>query len=129
MPHWAPWILGASLVSTVLHYTDNYINIEHYPQPEWIDRTVVWAAWLGFTAFGVAGYVLLRRGAFAVAGACFLVYSYTALSSLGHYWFGDFAEFDTRMHALIWMDGLTGSGVLVLAIWCLVASRSTSVRT
>ena len=124
---WVRWVLGASVVSTIVHYTDNYINIEHYPQPEWIDRSVVVVAWLGFTAFGVLGYWLLQRGVFLGAGFSFLIYSYTALSSLGHYWFGEFADFDTRMHAFIWMDGLTGAAVLGLSLWCLVAPRSVFV--
>lgn len=126
---WARLVLGTSVASTIVHYTDNYINIAHYPQPEWIDRTVVVIAWLGFTAFGVLGYRLLVRGAFLAAGLSLLVYSYTALSSLGHYWFGEFADFDTRMHAFIWMDGLAGAGVLALALWCLFNSRGREVVT
>jgi hypothetical protein len=119
---WAPWILGASVVSTIVHYTDNYIDIEHYPQPEWIDRTVVVVAWFAFTAFGALGYVLLRRGALLAAGLSFLVYSYTALSSLGHYRYGEFSDFTARMHLMIWLDGLAGLAVLGLATACLVAS-------
>ncbi|MEA2451498.1 MAG: hypothetical protein QOG04_208 [Actinomycetota bacterium] len=116
---WAKWILGASLVATVIHYTDNYINIADYPQPEFIDHKVVVIAWLAFTLFGILGYLLLTRGQTFVAGLAFLVYSYTALSSLGHYKFGSMAVFTPKMHLFIWMDALTGAAVLGLAIWCL----------
>lgn len=36
-----PAALGASIVSTGIHYTDNFIEFEKYPQPDWIEQALV----------------------------------------------------------------------------------------
>ena len=78
-------VVAASIVLTAFHFADNAIAIDTYPQPGWISEAVVLAAWPLFTAFGVAGYLLYRRGSYVLAGASLLVYAYTGLSSLGHF--------------------------------------------
>jgi hypothetical protein len=112
-------VLGAAIVSTLIHYTDNFVNIEEYPQPHWINHAVIPTVWVILTAVGLGGYALFRRGSYAAAGLCFLVYSYTGLSSLGHYSYGPLSDFSTKMHAGIWLDALTGAAVLVVALWLL----------
>ena len=124
IPSWVKVVLGASLLSTALHYTDNYIAIDEYPQPDWIGHQVVYLAWITFTIFGVLGYLAFRQNEVTVAGAFFIAYSYTGLSSLGHYNFGGFSEFTMQMHLTIWMDGITGSAVFLLGVWCLKQARS-----
>jgi hypothetical protein len=116
-------VLGAAIVSSILHYTDNLVNIEDYPQPQWVNEAVVPIAWALLTAVGVAGYVLYRRGSYRVAGACWLVYSYTGLSSLAHYSFGPLSDFSVRMHAGILLDGVTGAAVLVVELALLLRRR------
>ena len=116
-------VLGAAIASTLVHYTDNFVNIDDYPQPHWINHAVIPSAWVILTAVGLAGYALFRRGSYTAAGLCFLVYSYTGLSSLAHYSFGPMSEFTTKMHAGIWLDGATGAAVLVVALWLLIGGR------
>ncbi|HEX2241228.1 MAG TPA: hypothetical protein VHJ82_08835, partial [Actinomycetota bacterium] len=61
------------------------------------------------------------------AGALYLlVYSYTGLSSLGHYAYGPAAHFTTKMHLFIWTDALVGLVVALAAVWILVARGSQS---
>lgn len=123
-------VLGAAIVSSILHYTDNLVNIEDYPQPHWINEAVVPSAWVILTAIGIAGYALFRRGRYGAAGLCWLVYSYTGLSSLAHYSFGPWSEFSPKMHAGIWLDGLTGAAVLAVAILALAgAARERRAST
>ncbi|MDQ3958176.1 MAG: hypothetical protein M3273_07635 [Actinomycetota bacterium] len=109
-------VLVASVVSTAIHYTDNYLFIEEYPQPEWIEKSTIYSVWLMLTAVGAIGYWMYRTGWRVAAGACLLVYSYTGLSSLGHYFFGSFSDFTAKMHFFIWTDGLTGAAVLACAL-------------
>lgn len=121
-------VLLASVLSTIVHYTDNYLNLEDYPQPHWINHAVIPIAWLILTAFGVAGWLLYRNGRALPAGLCLVVYSYTGLSSLGHYRFGPLSDFSTKMHAGIWLDGITGTAVLAIAVWLIVGSLRTRRR-
>ena len=117
------WVVLASVVVTALHYTDNYISIEEYPQPDWIHRETVLIAWLLLTLVGIAGYMLFHAGRTLAAGFYLLVYSYTGTSSLGHYPFGGAEDFTTRMHLFIWTDAIVGFLVAGCALWILLSRR------
>ena len=116
-------VITASVISTAIHFTDNFIYVDDYPQPDYINREFVLFAWVFFTLVGVAAYLFYRDGKTTAAGVYTLIYSYTGLSSLGHYFFGSFGEFTTKMHVLIWMDGITGTVVALCGLWILVGSR------
>lgn len=116
-------VLLAGVVLTTIHYTDNYLYFEEYPQPGSLQRWHVYAAWLLLTAAGVVGYALYERGLVAPAYVCLVVYSYTGLSSLGHYVYGPWAEFSVKQHAFILVDGLTGSAVIAFVVWSALTRR------
>ena len=110
-------MLGASFVSTAIHYTDNYLDIHDYPQPEWITRPTVYVAWLLFTAAGAIGYWLYTSGRVVPSYLFLLIYSYTGTSSLGHYLYGGFSDFSAKMHFFIWLDALAGFAVMAFVVW------------
>jgi hypothetical protein len=60
---WLRVILPATVLSSVVHYTDNDVRFDRYPQdePALVTKALIWQSWIVFTAFGVAGYVLYRR--------------------------------------------------------------------
>lgn len=122
-------VLAVAIVSTIVHYTDNFIRIDEYPQPHWVNHAVIPLAWSLLTAVGIAGYLFLRKGRYGIAGACLLVYSYTGLSSLAHYQYGAWSEFGPTMHAGILLDGATGAAVFTIALWTLVATWRESARS
>jgi hypothetical protein len=119
-------VVGASVVLTGFHFADNYFSIETYPQPEWISGAVVLVSWPLFTALGIAGYLLYRRGRFAEAHAFLIAYSYTGLSSLGHFLSGSPDEFTARGLVSILIDGVAGTAVLAVALWSIIALRRGS---
>ncbi len=110
-------ILIASIISTGIHFTDNYLFIEKYPQPVWITAPSIYQSWLMLTAVGFAGYWLYRCKKFWLAYICLLIYSVTGLASLGHYFYGPLSQFSIKMHIFIWTDGLIGLAVLGFAFW------------
>jgi hypothetical protein len=116
-------VVFASVLLTAFHFTDNYVSLETYPQPDWVTGPVVLVSWPLLTAFGVVGYLLYRRGRLAAAHACLLVYSYTGLSSLGHFLSGSPDEFTTRGLVSVLIDGFAGSAVLAVTLWSIVALR------
>jgi hypothetical protein len=111
--------LIALFLSSVVHYTDNYIRLDQYPQgdPPSITRMKVLVAWTAFTAFGAAGYLLYRKGKSLEAAGCIAIYSISGLISFLHYGYGSLSDFDVLQHTFILMDGLTGIAALGLAIW------------
>ena len=110
-------VLVAGAVLTTVHYTDNYLYFDEYPQPASLRRWQVYAGWLLLTAVGVAGYRLYRRGLVAAAYVCLVVYSYTGLSSLGHYLYGALGEFSAKQHVFILVDGAAGASVVAFVLW------------
>jgi hypothetical protein len=117
------FVVGASIVLTAFHFTDNYVSIETYPQPDWITGAVVLVSWPAFTALGVIGYVLYRQGRIATANPFLVAYAYAGLSSLGHFLSGSPDEFTTRGLISILIDGAAGSAVLGVAVWSIIANR------
>lgn len=115
------WVVVSSIAITALHYSDNFVSIHDYPAPGWIQRQTIVLAWSLLTLVGVAGYVLWRDGRRVAGGLYLIVYSFTGLSSLGHYSSGHPGDFTMKMHVFIWMDALVGLAVAVCALWILAA--------
>ena len=113
-------VLVAGILVTLVHYADNYLYFEDYPQPASLRRWQVYTGWLLLTAIGVAGYRLYARGRVWPAYACLVVYSYTGTSSLGHYLYGALSEFSAKQHVFILSDGLSGLAVLAFVVWSML---------
>ncbi len=110
-------LLIACIVSTAIHFTDNYIYIEQYPQPDWITPASVYASWIIWTVTGIAGYWLYKNKRFWSSYACLLFYSFSGLVSLGHYLHGSIFEFSAKMHFFIVTDAITGLAILGFTVW------------
>jgi len=113
-------LLIASMVSTAMHFTDNYLYFDYYPQPAWITPFGVIRSWFIWTAFGITGYWLYKYQRFGLAYICLLVYSTCGISSLAHYFFGAMHEFSPKMHLLILTDALTGASILGFVLWSIL---------
>lgn len=53
-----------AVVVSVVHYTDNFLAYDLYPQSEVLpdpSEGLVLASWFVFTAFGVAGYLAYQQ--------------------------------------------------------------------
>ena len=107
----------ACIISTGIHFTDNYFEFEKYPQPDWITPSSVYIAWLAWTVIGIAGYWLYKNGKFWIAYLCLAIYSFAGLDSLGHYLYGNMSDFSMKMHFFILTDGLTGLAILSFTLW------------
>jgi hypothetical protein len=114
-------VIAASVVSTAVHYADNYVAIGAFPQPDWIDRPSVIVTWVALTAVGLLGYVLYRRGSHPAAELCLAVYSVTGISTLGHYLSPGAGDIELWRNVSIVSDGLVGLSVLAFAVWSVLA--------
>ena len=109
--------LIASIISTNLHYTDNATFIENYPQPDWITVSGIYLTWMLMTLIGIVGYWLYTQEKLWISYLCLGIYSLTGLSSFTHYFYGAISNFSLKMHALIWLDVITGISILGFVIW------------
>lgn len=110
-------LLIACIVSTAIHFADNYLYIENYPQPEWISAHSIYISWLIWTVIGITGYWLYCSQKYWLAYLCLIIYSFCGIDSLGHYLYGAMSDFSIKMHVLILTDGLTGLAVLGFTFW------------
>jgi hypothetical protein len=119
-------VVAATVVLTLFHFTDNAVSIDTYPaaswQPGWF-QWVVAASWPVFTAIGVLGYRWYKRGEFHRAHVALVVYSYTGLVSLGHFFYGGPGALTTRGLVSVLIDAAAGTAVLAVAIRSIVARR------
>ena len=80
--------VAIAFIVSVVHYTDNYVNYDAYPQatsgPQ-PSATTIGLAWIVFTAFAIAAVVLLRRGRTVSGAVCLAIYSISGLIGIGHY--------------------------------------------
>ena len=108
-------LLAATMVSTALHYTDNYVRVDDYPQPSVIPTQVtqiaILVAWPLLTAVGLIGYRLYVRRRFFAARICLAIYALTGIVTLGHFFSG------MPMVAWYWFITLFTDAIFGFALW------------
>lgn len=114
-------LLVAFLIS-IMHYTDNHVRFDEYPNdmPDLVTKGAIPTAWVVFTVFGLAAYVLYERGQRQRAGVCLAVYAVSGLIGPLHYTSGAMSEFDAFQHVNIALDSVAGLACLAVAVWVLV---------
>ena len=122
-------VFFTAVASSLVHYTDNYLAFDRFPNdgvgPS-ITADSVWIAWIIFTAFGIAGYIVYRRGQIRQGSALLGVYSISGLIGIGHYTASGMSELAWWRHVHIGLDFLCGVAVLTFAIWSVRQTRPTA---
>lgn len=112
-------ILGFTIVSTLLHYTHNFVAIEDYPRSDLAGETAIRIAvlvsWPLFTAAGVIGWRWFARRRFPAAQLALIAYSPVGLVTLGHFVDGN-PDIPAFFYATIFTDFAGGLAVLVFAL-------------
>src|SRR5437764_11823197 len=124
-------VVFTTIAVSLFHFTDNAVNIDTYPkagwQPGWFDVVVV-VGWVLYTAVGLAGVWLYRRGRFQPANVGLVIYGFLIFSSLGHFIYGSPSELTTRGLISVFVDVTAGTVVIAVALWSMVARRSRAPR-
>ena len=126
-------LLPVAIALSVVHYTDNYLAFERYPESSLLGvdltRDMVWIGWLVYTAGGIWGYVQYRRGRIQAACALLAFYSVSGLISIGHYAEPGMSELAWWRHLFIWIDITLGAAVLLFAFWAAIVRHRGTVGT
>lgn len=112
-------LLGASILSTAIHYTHNFVAVSHYPGPKEIytpTRVAIVVAWPLLTWIGLTGYRRYREGRYREAHVALAVYSITGISTPGHFIYGS-PEVPAFFYATLFTDALTGLAILTFVVW------------
>jgi hypothetical protein len=107
-------LLLAYGLASLVHFTHNAEYLAEYPNlPQAWTRAGVYLAWLGMTAVGIAGWLLLSRGR-VLAGLCALVvYAALGIDSLGHYVLAPPGAHTSAMNSTILAEVCAAALVLV----------------
>lgn len=122
------WLLLANVAASVLHYADNLLFFEQYPEypePTWINRSIVDAFWFFMTPLAWFGYRLVRNGSLRRGQLLLLGYAFCNLLSLGHYRYAPMHEIAHRIHAFILLEAAL-AGVLIVYLASMSRTRITS---
>jgi hypothetical protein len=113
-------ILAASILSTAIHYTHNFVAVSSYPGPAGsfytVTRVAIVVAWPLLTAIGLIGYRRCRERRYHEARVCLAVYSLTGLATMGHFIYGN-PHIPAFFYATLFTDTLTALAVLAFVLW------------
>lgn len=113
-------ILAASILSTAIHYTHNFIAVSSYPGPGGsfytVVRVAIVIAWPLLTGIGLFGYRRYRERRYQEARVCLSVYSLTGLATMGHFIYGN-PHIPAFFYATLFTDTLTALAVLAFVLW------------
>ena len=114
------WIFAVAVVVSIVHYTDNYVNYDDYPEPRSGPNPsagLVLGAWFGFTAAGLAGYLLFRRRPSVLALVLLAAYSGSGLIGIGHYLVPEATSMPWWRQVHVGLDIAAGIAVFTFVIW------------
>jgi hypothetical protein len=123
-------IFAVAVVVSIVHYTDNYVNYHDYPQSRTLPNpsaALVLGAWFGFTAAGLAGYLLFRRRPSDLALVLLAAYSGSGLVGIGHYLVPGATSMPWWRQVHVCLDFTCGIAVVSFAIWAARARRHGQV--
>lgn len=110
------WLLIATVAGSILHYVDNLLFFEQYPEPPWINRTMIDAFWFLMTPLAFVGYRLIKQG-FRHAGVLVLMaYAGCNLLTLGHYRYARLHDIAPRIHVFIWLEAALACALVIYLI-------------
>jgi hypothetical protein len=113
-------ILAAGIVSTLIHYSHNFVAVGDYPGPHGalddVTRVLIVVSWPVLTAIGLFGLHRYGQGHFREARVMVAIYSLTGITTLGHFFEGA-VDIPIVFYLSIFTDAITGFAALAFAVW------------
>ena len=94
----------ANIAATIIHYTDNLLFLEEYPEPEWIRPHLIDGFWFFMTPFAIAGYLAMRNNALWTGSLLLCAYVLMSLLVLGHYLYAPFLSISPKIHVFVLLE-------------------------
>jgi hypothetical protein len=114
-----PFLVGALLVSTAVHYTDNWLSIDRYAPTTGLlhdNPGLIPLSWALFAAVGILGYRDYRRAPSMRVHLLLAGFSIAGISTFGHLFYSG-NDFAAWRWVSVLSDGVLGLSVLAFAVW------------
>lgn len=109
-----PVLLLANLVASILHFGDNMLRFNEYPEPKWITGPhTVDTLWFVITPLLALGWWLARRNMKWAAVGVLWLYSGLSLFVLGHYLYASPLELPFRINFFIGTEAVAAALLIV----------------
>jgi hypothetical protein len=109
--------------ASLLHFAHNAEFVADYPNlPIWLTRSKVYLAWLGVSAVGAAGVILLRMGLRLSGLLLIAAYAMLGFAGLDHYWVAPFGAHTAAMNATIGFEVAAAALLLAMTLALLIRS-------
>jgi hypothetical protein len=113
-------LIAFSVLSTAIHFTHNFFNVEDYPQASYASNKAVQVGvivlWPLLTAAGLYGYRLYKEGRYTAANLLIALYSILGISTLGHFTAGN-PQIPAFFYATIFTDAIAGFSLAAFALY------------
>ncbi len=120
--------LAVYCAASLLHFAHNAEFLADYPNlPSWFTRWIVYGAWLGVTAVGLLGVLLLKLGFRTLGLVVIAGYASLGFAGLDHYWAAPISAHTLAMNATIWLEVAAAAALVVCALGSLVR-KSVNLR-
>jgi hypothetical protein len=118
-------LLVANLVTSILHFGDNMLRFNQYPEPKWITGGhVVDALWLALTPLLAVGWWLAGRAMKRAAVGILWLYGGLSLFVLGHYFYAPPTALSLRINLLIVGEASAALSLILLAPFAIRSMRA-----
>ena len=96
-----------NIITSVLHYVHNIVYFEDYPEPVWINTTLVDMFWFVMTPVGIFGlyWELLQHHTKSYVAT--VLYCVMSMITIGHYFVESDKAVTMAMHFYIWIEVLS----------------------
>ncbi len=109
--------------ASLVHFVHNAEFLADYPGlPRTWSSSTVYIAWIGMTAIGAAGWLLVSRGITLPGLFVLAVYAALGLDSLGHYLFAPISAHTLAMNSTILAE-VTAAACVLLEVGRQMARR------
>ncbi len=112
-------ILAFTILSTALHFTHNFVEIDRYPEvlvANELIEVLIPITWPLYTALALLGYRWYARGRLRPARVALVTYGLFVMTSLLHF-AGGAPDVPPFWLATIFTDALGGLAVIAFVVW------------
>lgn len=102
-------LLGLTLITSAVHFTDNALRLDLYPGPAWLTRNVVFAAWPLVLAAAYLAYRIDTRTAL-------IAYALLGFAGLAHYLMPHGMGMPLRCTLTVGAEAIASAGLIACAL-------------